>query len=60
MNTILNNLKKYFMETPKEIIIKEADVLREEWGNVGPTVDEFLKIQEKKCYIKKMIFLRRN
>lgn len=52
MNTILNDLKKYLKETPKEIIIKEADVLKEEWGNVGPTVNEFLKIQEKNVISK--------
>lgn len=52
MNIILNNLKKYFMETPKEIIIKEADALKEEWDNVGPTINEFLKIQNNNVISK--------
>jgi hypothetical protein len=41
MYNFLEELKKYFDETPKDKILEDW-VKTEEFDNVGPTVEEFL------------------
>ncbi len=49
MNTILEQLKKYFDNTPR-------DIIEEEWSqfscydDVGPTVEEFLSFTGKRLF----------
>ena len=47
MNDILEELKRYFTETPREQIEADWKKSEEEWGDVGPTVEEFLKEMDK-------------
>jgi len=43
MKDILEELKKYFEDTPEEKIKEDWEKLGEEWGEVGPTVEEYFK-----------------
>ena len=42
VNKYVEDLKRYFEETPKEQLDKDWKEL-EKWNDVGPTVDEYLK-----------------
>jgi len=42
MNEILNQLKHYFDNTPREEIEREWNALGKEFGDVGPKVEDFL------------------
>jgi hypothetical protein len=39
----LNNLQKYFRETPKEEVIRQWEETAKEWDGVGITVEEFFE-----------------
>ena len=41
MNNLIEDLKKYFLDTPQEKIIEDWESSAE-FDNVGPTVSEFL------------------
>ena len=43
MKDILEEIKKYFEDTPEEKIKEDWEKLGEEWGEVGPTVEEYFK-----------------
>ncbi|MBS7787654.1 hypothetical protein KIH23_10125 [Flavobacterium sp. CYK-55] len=45
MNNILEDLKSYFRETPREKVLKDWNGL-DYLDEVGPTVDEFLEISK--------------
>ncbi|MDD4698437.1 MAG: hypothetical protein PHR52_12990 [Fermentimonas sp.] len=42
MNEILNQLKQYFNNTPRNVIEEEWNALEKDFGNVGPKIEEFL------------------
>lgn len=42
---MMERIKKYFKETPKEVIIKQWESLNH-WDNVGHTCDEIMKVKE--------------
>lgn len=42
-NKILKSLKKYFKETSKEQLDKDFKEIDNKWGNIGPTVEEWLE-----------------
>ena len=48
MSNILESLKKYFEETPKEQLDKDFKEIYNECGNIGPTVEEWLESNFKK------------
>lgn len=41
-NTILEELKRYLDETPREKLIEDCDKLSLQFSNVGPTCEEFI------------------
>lgn len=48
--SILDKLKKYFETTPREQIEKDwADCAK--YDNVGPKVDDFIKVQQEKSLL---------
>jgi len=47
MNEILEQLKQYFDNTPRDIIEKEWNLIGETCGDVGPKIDEFLVLLDK-------------
>jgi len=46
MSTLLEDLRKYFSETPHEKIISDW-AKSEEYDSVGPPVDEFIEFSKK-------------
>lgn len=40
---MIEKIKKYLKETPKEEVIKQRESLNH-WDNVGPTCDEIMKV----------------
>lgn len=48
MSNILESLKKYFEETPKEQLDKDFKEIDNECGHIGPTVEEWLESNFKK------------
>ena len=42
MNEILNELRNYFNNTPRDIIESELRTLEMDFGDVGPKVEDFL------------------
>ncbi|TDD78408.1 hypothetical protein [Flavobacterium caseinilyticum] len=63
MNNILEDLKKYFQDTPQEQIMKDwAET--EKFDKVGPSIEEFLtktklyfKLEEEKLLLSQPNFL---
>lgn len=47
MGKILESLKKYFEETPKEQLDKDFEEIDNKWGKMGPTVEEYLESIKK-------------
>jgi|GEM_PF-1276476 len=47
MNEILEQLKRYFDNTPRDIIEKEWNLIGESCRDVGPKIDEFLVLLDK-------------
>lgn len=45
MSTLLENLKKYFAETPREQVLKDWESSKK-FDKVGPTVKEFIDNQK--------------
>lgn len=48
MGNVLESLKNYFEETPKEQLDKDFEEIDNKWGNIGPTVEEWLKYNKLK------------
>lgn len=48
MSKLLENLKKYFKETPKEQLDREFKEITNKYGHIGPTVEEWLESNFKK------------
>ena len=48
MGKLLENLKKYFEETPKEQLDKDFKEIYNKCGHIGPTVEEWLESNFKK------------
>ena len=48
MNKVLESLKKYFKETPKEQLDKDFKEIDNKLGHIGPTVEEWLESNFKK------------
>ena len=48
MSKVLESLKKYFKETPKEQLDKDFKEIYNKWGHTGPTVEEWLESNFKK------------
>lgn len=48
MGKVLESLKKYFEETPKEQLDKDFEEIDNKWGHIGPTVEEWLESNFKK------------
>tara|TARA_B100001105_G_C22219792_1_gene369139 strand:+ start:188 stop:430 length:243 start_codon:yes stop_codon:yes gene_type:complete len=46
MSTLLEDLKRYFRETPREKIMSDW-AKSEKFDNVGPPVDEFIEFSKK-------------
>lgn len=46
MSTLLEDLRKYFLETPSEKV-KSDWVKSEKFDEVGPPVDEFIEVSKK-------------
>lgn len=42
MKEILNQLKDYFRNTPRDLVVKEWNVIAEKYADVGPKIGEFL------------------
>ena len=47
MSNILESLKKYFEETPKEQLDKDFEEIYNKWGHIGLTVEEYLESIKK-------------
>lgn len=47
MNEILEQLKRYFDNTPRDIIEKEWNLIGESCRDVGPKIDEFLVLLDR-------------
>ena len=47
MSKILESLKKYFEETPKEQLDKDFEEIYNKWGHIGPTDEEYLESIKK-------------
>lgn len=43
MDKLVEQLKEYFENTPKEQLEKEYEEIYKKYGHVGPTVDEYLE-----------------
>lgn len=43
MYKLVEQLKEYFENTPKEQLEKEYEEIYKKYGHVGPTVDEYLE-----------------
>ena len=50
MGKVLESLKKYFEETPKEQLDKDFKEINNKWGHIGPTVEEWLESNFKKQF----------
>ena len=48
MSKVLESLKKYFKETPKEQLDKDFKEIYDKCGHIGPTVEEWLESNFKK------------
>lgn len=48
MGKLLESLKKYFKETPKEQLDKDFKEIYNKWSHIGPTVEEWLESNFKK------------
>ena len=48
MRKLLESLKKYFKETPKEQLDKDFKEIYNKWGHIVPTVEEWLESNFKK------------
>lgn len=48
MSKLLESLKKYFKETPKEQLDKDFKEIYDKWGHIGPSVEEWLESNSKK------------
>lgn len=48
MGKLLESLKKYFKETPKEQLDKDFEEIENKWRHIGPTVEEWLESNFKK------------
>lgn len=48
MGKVLESLKKYFKETPKEQLDKDFKEIDNKCGHIGPTVEEWLESNFKK------------
>ena len=48
MSKLLESLKKYFKETPKEQLDKDFKEIYNKCGHIGPTVEEWLESNFKK------------
>ena len=48
MSKVLESLKKYFKETPKEQLDKDFKEIDNKWGHIRPTVEEWLESNFKK------------
>ena len=47
MSNILESLKKYFEETPKEQLDKDFEEIENKWGHIGIGVEEYLESIKK-------------
>ena len=47
MSNILESLKKYFEETPKEQLDKDFEEIENKWGYIGVGVEEYLESIKK-------------
>ena len=47
MNKVLESLKKYFEETPKEQLDKDFEEIYNKWGHIGIGVEEYLESIKK-------------
>ena len=47
MSKILESLKKYFEETPKEQLDKDFEEIYNKWGYIGIGVEEYLESIKK-------------
>ena len=48
MGKVLESLKKYFKETPEEQLAKDFKEIYNKYGNMAPTVEEWLESNFKK------------
>lgn len=51
MSKVLESLKKYFEETPKEQLDKDFKEIDNKWGHIGPTVEEWLESNFKSNFM---------
>ena len=47
MGKVLESLKKYFEETPKEQLDKDFEEIENKWGHIGIGVEEYLESIKK-------------
>ena len=47
MSKVLESLKKYFEETPKEQLDKDFEEIYNKWGHIGIGVEEYLESIKK-------------
>ena len=47
MSKVLESLKKYFEETPKEQLDKDFEEIENKWGHIGVGVEEYLESIKK-------------
>ena len=47
MGKVLESLKKYFEETPKEQLDKDFKEIENKWGHIGIGVEEYLESIKK-------------
>ena len=47
MSKVLESLKKYFEETPKEQLDKDFEEIENKWGYIGVGVEEYLESIKK-------------
>ena len=47
MSKVLESLKKYFEETPKEQLDKDFEEIENKWGYIGIGVEEYLESIKK-------------
>ena len=47
MSKLLESLKKYFEETPKEQLDKDFEEIYNKWGHIGIGVEEYLESIKK-------------